>query len=138
DYTGRFLHDHLSSESHTALYLSLMDPDSRTSPATLEEVMRAVATLGTSRPFRAVVGLVASAAVNWRTLRARLALGGITDPLHAFPTLHTLLDVMETMLVENSDEKQRNEVYTALYRPEPGQKFDTSDTDDAFDAFFDA
>lgn len=138
DFTGRFLRDHLSEQSHAELYRALVDPEAEASPDTLEEVMRAVATLGTSRPFRAVVGLAASAAVNWRMVRARLALGGVTDPLSAFPTLHTLLDVMESMLVENADERQRNEVYTSLYRPEPGQTFDTSDTDDAFDAFADA
>lgn len=88
-------------------------------------------------------------AFNWRTLRARLLTHGITDPLNALPSLHVLLDFTEALVMEQTiEEKDREKLITALYRPElevtePGEKqpfvpppgFEPEAMEDAFDAF---
>jgi hypothetical protein len=73
-------------------------------------------------------------------VRARLALGGLSDP-GALPTLHAILDVVEQLIVEakaneGGDALQR--FYFDLYRPddrEVRKAIETSDTDTDFDAF---
>lgn len=80
-------------------------------------------------------------AYSWRIVRAKLAQGGITDPLRHFPTMHGLLDIVETMAVEAKAEEGPDAVqrfYFELYKPEPeemGQQFKPEDTEDSFAAF---
>lgn len=91
---------------------------------------------------------------HWRTVRLKMALAGISDPM-ALPTAHMLLDLVEHLIVESfhaSDKPEQaqaklDQFYNALYRPPPetlksmgsGHKpipagFDPDDVDDAFDA----
>ena len=90
---------------------------------------------------------------HWRTVRLKLALAGISDPM-ALPTAHMLLDLVEHLILESfasnkpaEEEAKRDQFYNALYRPPPetlkamgsGHKpipagFDPENVDDAFDA----
>jgi len=65
-------------------------------------------------------------AFNWRTLRPHLLNAGVSDPM-ALPSMHSLLDVMEQIIVESrvnsakdSSEAKRNvaEFYDSLYKPD--------------------
>lgn len=67
------------------------------------------------------------AAHNWRALRSRLHDKGITDPM-AMPSMHAVLDVIETMGVESAVHGATKEVeakskisafYNKLYAPDP-------------------
>lgn len=134
DMLGVFLQTNLHPDSIEAVWRAMLAGEG--SPRLLDEVMQAVATLGTARPFRAVASLTATAAVHWRLVRGRLLAAGITDPLSL--GLHALLDFVEVMVTENSTEDDLGKHYFALYRPAPGQQFAEAETDASFDAFLGA
>ena len=73
---------------------------------------------------------------SWRVVRAKLAQGGVYDPLRHFPTMHALLDVVETMAIEAKAEEGADAVqrfYFELYKPEPdkmGEQFRAEDTEE--------
>jgi hypothetical protein len=65
-------------------------------------------------------------AFNWRTLRPHLLNAGVPDPM-ALPSMHSLLDVMEQLILESkansakdSAEAKRSieQFYDALYKPD--------------------
>jgi hypothetical protein len=78
---------------------------------------------------------------SWRLIRAKLAAGGITDPLRHFPTMHGLLDIVESMALEGKAEEGPDAIqrfYFELYKPEPdkvAEQFKPEDTEDSFAAF---
>ncbi|WP_432760985.1 DUF7240 domain-containing protein [Nocardia cyriacigeorgica] len=74
-------------------------------------------------PYRAVVILAAVTLRNWRRIRARLALAGITQPLRQLE-LHALLDIVEAMMEEGMDSKQLTDMRADLYKPDPEAKVD--------------
>ena len=88
-----------------------------------------------------MAGLVNATAYAWRLIRSKLAAGGITDPLRHFPTMHALLDVVESMAVEGKLEEGPDALqrfYFELYKPEPekmAEQFTAEDTESSFDAF---
>ena len=96
-------------------------------------------------PYKAVVTLCVTTAAHWRTLRAKLMLAGIADPLNDLPDLHALLDVAEVLMLESLDEKDRDKLLNQLYAPDftpngDGYKaapagFDEEDQMASFDAF---
>jgi hypothetical protein len=82
--------------------------------------------------------LASAAAHHWRSVRARLILAGIPDPLRQLPDIHAILDVVEVMLMENQDKAQREKLLDGLYMPDLEDKpsgFEEEDTEDAFAAF---
>ena len=85
-----------------------------------------------------MAALTAATAHHWRTIRARLALAGIPDPLNTLPDMHALLDVTEDVLTSSMDAAEVSKLHTSLYRPEPGQQFDPEESDESFDAFMGA
>lgn len=92
-------------------------------------------------PFRAVSILIAFTSQNWRTVRARLVLGGLGDPLRAIGSLPALLDVVEHLVTEakaNQGGDALQHLYFELYRPdaeEVKRRIAEEDTDTDFDAF---
>lgn len=58
-----------------------------------------------------------SAVKNWRTIRARMIMAGIPDPLRSLPDLHAVLDVTEMLLQENMTKKDLDSYMSQMYRP---------------------
>ncbi len=54
-------------------------------------------------------------------IRAKLALGGIANPLLELPDIHALLDIAEVMLTESMDDRDRDKYLIQMYRPAPGR-----------------
>lgn len=54
-------------------------------------------------------------------IRAKLALGGIANPLLELPDIHALLDITEVMLTEHMDARDRDGYMISMYRPTPGR-----------------
>lgn len=87
------------------------------------------------------MGLARATIASWRLVRAKLALGGLPQPLAALTSLHAVLDVVEQLAVESKvneggDALQR--FYYELYRPderEVKKAIAEADTDADFDAF---
>ncbi|MGI5216251.1 DUF7240 domain-containing protein [Nocardia sp. CA-290969] len=73
---------------------------------------------GHEPPYRAAAILAAVTIKNWRQLRARLALAGITDPLRQLG-MHQLLDIVEGILEEGKDSKELARLRRDLYKPDP-------------------
>lgn len=89
-------------------------------------------------PYRAVVSLAQATGHYWRTIRAKLILAGITDPLRELPDLHALLDVVEASATEQMSTEERDKFNFQMYRPDPSEKpvgFDEDEQLDAFAAF---
>ncbi|WP_428847273.1 DUF7240 domain-containing protein [Rhodococcus ruber] len=77
-------------------------------------------------------------ATYWRTLRAKLILAGIADPLRQLPDLHALLDVVEAVAGESMTRDELGQFHFQLYRPDPSEKpvgFEEDEQLDAFAAF---
>lgn len=54
---------------------------------------------------------------HWRTIRSRLIQAGIVDPM-ALPSMHALLDVTESMVLEAAENKRgRERILDQLYSP---------------------
>jgi hypothetical protein len=90
---------------------------------------------------------------HWRTVRLKMLLAGIADPMK-LPSMHILLDLVENLVLESfqstkpeDDKRKREQFQDSLYRPvaqsfkelDEGYKpipagFDPEDTEDAFDA----
>lgn len=74
-------------------------------------------------------------------VRTKLAMSGLHDPLHQLPTLHALIDIVESMAAESKaneggDALQR--FWFEVYKPtetEVRKKIETEDTDTDFDQF---
>lgn len=76
--------------------------------------------------------------VYWRSVRAKLILAGIPDPLRQLPDLHALLDLVEAMALESMTAEDRGKFHFQLYRPDPSEKpvgFEEEEQLDAFAAF---
>lgn len=65
-------------------------------------------------------------AFNWRTLRPHLLNSGVADPM-ALPSMHSLLDVMEQLIVESKVNSAKDsadakhaiaQFYDSLYKPD--------------------
>jgi hypothetical protein len=150
-YLYWFVRDHLTSEGFDDLLLGMWDGQIDDDDA-VHKTARAVATWGTARPYLAVATLASISGQHWRTVRAHLIDKGIPDPM-LLPSMHALLDVVETMVVESihadkprDTQRKRDEFYDTLYKPEivkvpvngdgyrpVPEGFD--DTDDVFDRF---
>lgn len=146
----RFVSHHVSPEDIEQVYFRMMMDEL---PAdSVERLARSVATWGTARPYTAVVSLAVMCAYHWRTIRQKLLMAGVLDPMN-LPSMHALLDVAEAMAVDaasNDDDPRTavNGVYRRLYsvtpdlvalngedyRPAP-PGFDPDEVEDAFDAF---
>ena len=82
--------------------------------------------MGHRPPYVAVASLALTAAYHWRTVRQRIIGGGITNPMH-LPSMHSLLDVIETIALEataatgdpDKDHAARQQFLDKLYAPEP-------------------
>lgn len=74
--------------------------------------------VGTARPWRATVGLCRTTTTQWSTIRGRLIDKGIPDPLRSIPSLTALLDVVEVMILDSMEKKEREKFLRDLYRPE--------------------
>ena len=85
------------------------------------DLAEAIVTIGTARPFQAVLSLAGVAGFHWRAVRHKLLTSGIADPM-ALPGPHPILDVAEGLVVEgmssHDDGQDRiTRFYDALYRP---------------------
>lgn len=82
-----------------------------------------------------------TAAYHWRSIRARLMLAGVADPLRQLPDLHAVLDIAENVILEGKANEGGDALQRYLfqtYKPEIGEKpqgFDDEDQLAAFDAF---
>lgn len=82
-----------------------------------------------------------TAAYHWRSIRARLMLAGIADPLAQLPDLHALLDIAENVILEGKANEGGDALQRYLfqtYKPEIGEKpvgFEEEDQLAAFGAF---
>lgn len=82
-----------------------------------------------------------TAAFHWRTIRAKLMMSGMTDPLAQLPDLHAVLDIAEAFIIESKANEGGDAVQRFLfdlYKPDTGEEPDGFDGDDqmaAFDAF---
>lgn len=98
-----------------------------------------------------MITLASITASHWRTLRGRIAGGGIARPIEELPSLHALLDLTEQAVLESFSgkdaEKERKSFLDKLYAPEKGRQvsgtghkpapagFDEDAMEAAFDAF---
>lgn len=133
-----FLCAQMSPESYERVMETMMDPDRNFTVKDLGAVVRAIATIGTARPYRAVASLAHAAVHNWRSIRARLILSGIADPLTMLPDMHAILDVTEALITENMESAKVDELHFQLYQPELGDNPEDFDEDAqmaAFEAF---
>lgn len=65
---------------------------------------------------------------NWRTIKAKLALGGVITPLQQFKSMHDILDVAEYIWFENQTAEKLEEIQSVLYKVDLKKKA----TPDAF------
>jgi hypothetical protein len=158
-YLNMFVVDHLGLDAFEDLLVDLV---TGTVPAdAVHRVARAIATWGTARPYVAVGTLAVITAHHWRTVRARCADNGISDPLVSFSSMHALLDVTERIVLESlahsgegkdaHKQAKRNidEFLDRMYAPELDAAtainedgyapvpagFDEDSMEDSFDAF---
>lgn len=71
----------------------------------------------------------------WRTIRAKLILAGIADPLRQLPDMHAVLDVVEAAALESKTADEVGQFHFQLYRPDPSEIPKGFDEDDQLDAF---
>ena len=110
---------------------------------TMQYVYEEIACYGTAREYKAVQSLAGTTAASWRQVRAHLATDGIREPMRELPHVHVLLDLVESMLLEQCvKEEDRDRLMNALYRPEikrgegfkPPPGFDAEGMEAGFDA----
>lgn len=111
----------LLPESLDVLWDKAMDPED---PFDLEDVAGLIEEIQgaySSRPFHVDVSLSATAVAHWPSIRGRLVMSGVTDPLRGLPNVYALLDVVETMILEGMrDEQERERYWVRAYAPPPG------------------
>lgn len=110
--------------------------------------------MGNRAPYAAVITLSVLTAFHWRTMRLKLTLAGVSDPMN-LPSMHVLLDntesaILEAMLGDNpkDGENKRAMFIDRLYAPTPEalalngedympqpEGFEPDDVEAAFDAF---
>jgi hypothetical protein len=103
--------------------------------------------VGHRAPYVAVITLAVMAAHHYRTLRTKLLLAGISDPM-GLRTMHMLLDTIESMVLESMSmsgdrdaEFKRAQFIDSLYSPVVAggsgapAGFSPDEVDSAFDAF---
>ena len=79
-----------------------------------------------------------TAAYHWRSIRARLMLAGVADPLRQLPDLHAVLDIAENVIMEGKANEGGDALQRYLfqtYKPEMGEKPQGFDKDDQLDSF---
>lgn len=145
-----FVADHIGLDEHAWLVESLIYDE--LPEDAMGRVARKIATLGTERPYRAVMTLSGLAGMHWRNLRPRFMDKGIGDPM-GLPSLHSLLDFTETCILESMqtgkparDKMERERFINELYRPDPTEFVKTDDgrlvpagfSDEETEASFDA
>lgn len=153
DHLTRFVQLHTGEGEYDRLMWEMVTD---AAPAdVVQRVARAIATTDTARPYLAVSSLAGVTGRHWFAIRARIIGYGIADPM-GLPSMHTLLDVTEAMIVESINagdpKKAKRELtsfYDKLYAPErtdtrsingSGYKpkpagFDDDDTFDSFAGF---
>lgn len=107
--------------------------------------------MGHRAPYIAVITLCVMTAHHWRTIRTKLMLAGVSDPM-GLRTMHMLLDVTEAAILESMSmsggqdaEFKRSQFFDSLYSPMNDTVgannkiapagFTEDDMDAAFDAF---
>lgn len=110
--------------------------------------------MGHRPPYAAVITLSVLTAHHWRTMRLKLILAGIPNPM-ALPSMHVLLDTTESSILEamhgdnpKDGESKRAMFIDRLYAPTPealalnGEDyvaqpdgFEPDEVEAAFDAF---
>lgn len=99
----------------------MLAPDGLWDADTLLGLVRALIADQSSRPLRAVVSLCSVMVKQWTVVSGLLRRDGITAPLAAFPTLYSLLDVVESLVLESrEDEKGRDAYWREMYMPIDG------------------
>lgn len=99
-YFTQFITDHLDKGEYERITHEMVeDTEGELPEDILQRVARTIATFGTARPYAAVTTLALFSGHNWRTVRHKLTLAGITNPM-GLPSMHTLLDVTEQIVVE--------------------------------------
>lgn len=114
----RFLRIVLAPESLDQLEDRTWDHDDSFDIDELSELVKALVTAGSDRPYPVVAQLCVAAAVNWTTVRAKLVMAGTPDPLRQLPTVYALCDVVELMILQSlKDDKEREEWRRRTYMP---------------------
>ena len=143
DYMMRFIHVHVSEADVERVLFDMMAGDL---PANaMDRMVRSIVTWGTARPYVAVVSLAVMAAHHWRTIRQKLLMAGVTDPM-GLGSMHRILDAAEALAVESatgSEQPQREleSLYRRLYGPSPDDLdpvpsgFQPDEVEASFDAF---
>lgn len=79
--------------------------------------------MGHCAPYLAVITLSVMTAHHWRTIRTKLLLAGVSDPM-SLRSMHMLLDTTEAAILESmaasrdkDAEFQRSQFLDALYSP---------------------
>lgn len=143
NYIVRFARRHIDEADLEQVFLDMMLD--RLPANTIELVARALATWGTARPYTAVISLTVMTAYHWRTIRQKLLMAGIAQPM-TLPSMHVLLDSAEALAVESvtggdNPAEELASLYRRLYGPTPDGPdtvpagFDPDEMEDAFDAF---
>lgn len=136
-----FLVHHLGDGELDRLFFDMMMDAVPTD--TVQRVFQAVVTHDTARPYHAVMSLAATTGYHWRTLRHKLLLAGVTDPM-GLPSMHILLDHTEAVVVESlangeNAQQELNAFYRRLYGPVDADDipagFSPDEVEDSFDAF---
>lgn len=114
----QFLAHVLPDDEHDQLTALLLSAESMWDADTLLGLVRAVVDAQSARPLRAVVALCGVMVRQWTTISGMLRRDGHTDPIGTFPTLWSLLDVIEAVIVETrEDDKARDAYWRDLYMP---------------------
>lgn len=96
----RFIIDHLAKGEYERILDEMVtDTEGELPEDVMQRVARTIATYGTARPYAAVTTLALFTGHNWRTVRHKLTLAGVSNPM-GLPSLHALLDVTEQIVVE--------------------------------------
>lgn len=135
DNLQRFIREQLADGEYERVAEAMIDDELEDDA--MQRISRGLATWGTARPYAAVTTLALFTGHNWRTIRHKLTLAGIKNPM-ALPSLHTLLDITESIVIESlfrsgekkegpptSGERKVQEFYDSIYRPDP-----TDDSED--------
>lgn len=72
----------------------------------------------TGKPMSAVAALSNVTVRSWGTVRGRMVMAGIADPMRSLPSLAALLDTVDVMIREgHADEKATKKYEREVYRP---------------------
>lgn len=118
-----YIHHVLMPESLDLLVARAMDEGDQFDVDHMAGLIEEVQQQHSSRPFHVDVSLSATAVQSWPSVRGRLVMSGVADPLQQLPNLYALLDAVEAMVLEGMQkEEDRERYFSRVYAPPAGTR----------------